>query len=126
MVLHLLHLFHPCPLPACMLPHLSEKGLYCNTQVDIVARWRQDKTTTITTTTTVPPQPATTAVQQQQATNTAPQQQQREPQTAATNTSPHDLDMESQLSQILHQSEAASPPASMAMTDSSLREVLDS
>lgn len=122
----------PAPsLPACVLSRLSEKGLYCNTQVDIEARWGQDKTTSITT---VPPQPTTTtttaaAVQQkQQATGTTSQQpqQQPEPQTGATTTASHDLEMESQLSQILHQSEAASPPPSMAMTDSSLREVLDS
>ncbi|XP_050700060.1 bromodomain-containing protein 7-like isoform X2 [Eriocheir sinensis] len=89
-------------------------------EVDIEARWGQDKTIS----TTVPPQPTTTAVQQ--VTGTAPQQKQLEPQTATTNTASHDLEMESRLSEILHQSEAASPPPSMAMTDSSLREVLDS
>ncbi|KAG0724002.1 Bromodomain-containing protein 7 [Chionoecetes opilio] len=95
-------------------------------EVDIEASWGQDKT--ISTTTTAPPQPTTTglptATQQHQPTNIAPQQQQSEQKMATTNAAPRDL--ESQLSQILHQSEAATPPLSMAMTDSSLREVLNS
>lgn len=122
------HWFHPCSLPDHLLPRLSETRLYCNTQVDIEASWGQDKTTSITTTSTTPPQPTTTGLstaaqqqQQQQPTNISQHQEQ---QTATTNTGARDL--ESQLSQILHQSEAAPPPPSMAMTDSSLREVLNS
>lgn len=106
-------------------------------EVDIEASWGQDKATSITNTTTASPQPtimglSTTAQQQQQhhhqqqqqPTNTTQKEQQQEQQTATTNTAARDL--ESQLSQILHQSEAAPPPPSMAMTDSSLREVLNS
>lgn len=129
-------LISPLPLPDDPLPQLSETRLYCNTQVDIEASWGQDKATSITNTTTASPQPtimglSTTAQQQQQhhhqqqqPTNTTQKEQQQEQQTATTNTAARDL--ESQLSQILHQSEAAPPPPSMAMTDSSLREVLNS
>ncbi|XP_045123112.1 bromodomain-containing protein 7-like isoform X2 [Portunus trituberculatus] len=86
-------------------------------EVDIEASWGQDKTTSITTTTTG----LLAEPQQQHPTITSLQQEHK---TATIITAAHDI--ESQLSQILHQSEAAPPPPPMAMSDSSLREVLNS